>query len=219
VTTLQPNERTPKKARNARGEDTRERLLQAAVDLLWLHGYGSVTIDQLCERAGVQKGSFYHFFDSKLDLTAAAVRWNWDERRQQLDRIFSASVPAIERLTNYFANAYERQIGFQKETGQVLGCLYFCLGSEVTKHENVVSSLIGDIVKQIIRYYESALRDGVADGTVKVRDPAASAVTLFSYVEGCLTQARIRNDPEVVRHMGEAALRMIGAEPATTAPV
>src|SRR5579885_2466604 len=96
--------RTPRKARNARGVDTRERLLQAAIDLMWLHGYGSVTIDQLCERAGVLKGSFYHFFESKLELAAAAIQWHWEERRQQLDRIFSASVPALERLNNYFAN-------------------------------------------------------------------------------------------------------------------
>jgi len=214
MSALPLKQRTSRKAaQNARGADTRERLLRAGIDLLWLHGYGSVTIDQFCERAGVLKGSFYHFFDSKLDLTAAAVRWHWEERRQELDRIFSASVPAIERLTNYFANAYTRQVRFKRETGQALGCLYFCLGSEVSEQKNAVSSLIGDIVRRIIRYYESALRDGVADGTVKVRDPAAFAEMLFSYVEGSLTQARIRNDPEVVRQMGEAALRMIGAEP------
>lgn len=210
--------RTPKRARNARGVDTRERLLQAAIDLMWLSGYGSVTIDQLCERAGVLKGSFYHFFESKLDLAAAAVQWNWEERRHQLDAIFSASVPALQRLIHYFENAYERQVGFQKETGQVLGCLYFCLGSEVTKHDNAVSAVIRSITTQIVRYFESALRDGVADGTVKVRDPHAAAETLFSYVEGCLTQARIHNDPTVVREMGEAALRMIGAEPPAPVP-
>lgn len=211
------SQRTPKKARNARGVDTRERLLAAAVDLMWLHGYGSVTIDQLCERAGVLKGSFYHFFDSKLDLAAVAIAWNWEERRQQLDRIFSASVPPLERLINYFADCYERQVGFKKEAGRVLGCLYFCLGSEVTSQDNVVSATIRAIVGQLIRYFETALRDGMADGTIKVKNPTAMAQTLFSYVEGCLTQARIRNDVEVVQHMGEAGLRMIGAEPIAAA--
>jgi TetR/AcrR family transcriptional repressor of nem operon len=211
--TKNPDPKPRAKPVQARGADTRERLLKATVELMWLHGYGSVTIDQICENAGVLKGSFYRFFESKLDVASAALQWNWDARRQELDRIFSASVPPIDRLNAYFANAVERQTRFHGEHGNVLGCFYFCLGSEVTKHNTVVGATVVEIVRQLCRYFESAIRDAVADGLIQVKDPAAAASALFAYVEGCLTQARIRNDLDVVRHMGENGLRMIGAQP------
>jgi TetR/AcrR family transcriptional repressor of nem operon len=196
----------------ARGTDTRERLLKATVDLMWLHGYGSVTIDQICDHAGVLKGSFYRFFESKLDVACAALQLNWNIRRQELDGIFSASVAPLERLTGYFANALERQTRFHLETGQVMGCFYFCMGSEVTSHNNKMSATVSEIVRQICRYFESALREASGEGLIKIKDPAATAVSLFAYVEGCLTQGRIRNDLDIVRQMGESAMRMIGIE-------
>lgn len=42
-----------------RTSDAKERLLAAALDLIWERSYGSVTIDAICEKAGVKKGSFY----------------------------------------------------------------------------------------------------------------------------------------------------------------
>jgi len=36
-------------------------------------GYGVVTIDDICQRAGVKKGSFYYFFESKSALAVAAL--------------------------------------------------------------------------------------------------------------------------------------------------
>ena len=208
-----PDPKPRAKPVQARGADTRDRLLKATVELMWLDGYGSVTIDQICEKASVLKGSFYRFFESKLDVASAALQWNWDARRLELDRIFSASVPPLERLMAYFANAVERQQRFHGEHGNVLGCFYFCMGSEVTKHNNLVARTVGEIVRQLCRYFESAIRDAAGEGLIKVKDPAAAASALFAYVEGCLTQARIRNDLDVVRQMGENALRMIGVQP------
>jgi len=40
--------------------DTKEKLLQVAIDLIWNQRYGAAGVDQICERAGVNKGSFYN---------------------------------------------------------------------------------------------------------------------------------------------------------------
>ena len=51
-----------------RVSDAKERLMEAVLELIWTGSYGSTTIDQICEKAGVKKGSFYYFFDSKAEL-------------------------------------------------------------------------------------------------------------------------------------------------------
>lgn len=65
----------PKK--NQDKKSSRELLLEAATELIRTKGYSSTTVDDLCEKAGVSKGTFFHNFSSKEDLAvAAANRWS-----------------------------------------------------------------------------------------------------------------------------------------------
>lgn len=57
-----------------RVSDANERLIKAVAELIWTGSFGSTTIDQICAKAGVQKGSFYHFFDSKSDIAGLALQ-------------------------------------------------------------------------------------------------------------------------------------------------
>jgi TetR/AcrR family transcriptional regulator, transcriptional repressor for nem operon len=71
-----------------KSSDTKEKLLQVAFDLIWNQSYGSVSVDQICERARLNKGSFYHFFPSKSDLAVEAYEEHWREKQPEMDRIF-----------------------------------------------------------------------------------------------------------------------------------
>lgn len=65
----------PKKDQDKKS--SRELLLDAATELIRTSGYTSTTVDDLCERAGVSKGTFFHNFSSKEELAiAAANRWS-----------------------------------------------------------------------------------------------------------------------------------------------
>ena len=57
-----------------RTSDAKEKLLRVAFDLIWEQSYGAVSVDDICERANVKKGSFYYFFPSKSDLAVAASK-------------------------------------------------------------------------------------------------------------------------------------------------
>lgn len=52
---------------------SRDKLLDAALDTIRTKGYASTTVDDICQHAGVTKGSFFHHFKSKDDLALAAV--------------------------------------------------------------------------------------------------------------------------------------------------
>jgi TetR/AcrR family transcriptional repressor of nem operon len=60
-------------ARTQPPSETRAKLLDAARDVIRTKGYAGSTVDDICAAAGVTKGSFFHYFDSKEDLGVAAV--------------------------------------------------------------------------------------------------------------------------------------------------
>ena len=54
-----------------RTSDAKAKLLSVAFDLIHENSYGSVGVEQICQRAKVNKGSFYYFFKTKTDLVVA----------------------------------------------------------------------------------------------------------------------------------------------------
>ena len=54
--------------RQIQGQNSRDKLLDAATRLFHENGYQAVTVNDICEAAQLTKGAFYHHFDSKETL-------------------------------------------------------------------------------------------------------------------------------------------------------
>jgi TetR/AcrR family transcriptional regulator, transcriptional repressor for nem operon len=195
-----------------RVSDAKQRLMDAVLELIWQGSYGSTTIDQICEKSEVKKGSFYHFFESKSDLAAAALDADWEKQRVNLDAMFSPTVPPLERLKRFCDRGYQKQKDIKCQCGCVLGCPLFTLGSEVCTKEAKLHDKIKEILGHFHQYIESAIRDAHAAGEIDAPDAASKARMLFAYSEGLMTQARILNDVEVLCEMSEGMLAILGAK-------
>ncbi len=202
-----------------RTSDADDRLMTAALDLMWEESYGSVSIDDICKRADVKKGSFYYFFKSKAELAAAALEKLWrDDWKPRLDACFSSSVEPLERLENYLTSIYEKHSTHFKQAGHVLGCPVCSMGSEISTQEIDLSAKIREIVSRKRRYYESAIRDAMAEGTIGPGDPAQKAQAFACLIEGAVSQARIMNDPELLKPLPVAMLALLGVKSPASAP-
>lgn len=200
-----------------RKSDSRQHLISAAHELIWEYSYGAVTIEAICARARVKKGSFYYFFDSKADLAVASVNAWWDERRSLVEEIFQPANPPLERISMYLEFVVARQLDSYHSTGQVLGCPLFTLGSEICAQDERILTLIQEILVTGATYFESAIRDAVAAGHIESTDPKLKARQLWAFYEGTLTRARIENNPELLRNLCSDALSLIGARPSLAA--
>lgn len=91
----------PTKQNPERG-DARNRLLEAARDVIRTQGFTATTVDDLCKAAGVTKGAFFHHFENKEALGIAAAAY-WAETTSA----FFASAPyhghddPLDRLLAY----------------------------------------------------------------------------------------------------------------------
>jgi len=195
-----------------RVSDAKQRLMDAVLELLWTGSYGSTTIDQICVKAEVKKGSFYYFFESKAELAEAALDDGWQTKRIELDGIFSPMVPPLERIRKYCDFSYKYQVEIKKKYGRTLGCPQFCLGAEVSTQEDRLQKKIQQILDYKRRYLESAIRDAHAMGLINAPDPGAKARNILAYYEGLLTQARIQNDVEILRDTVGGIFALLGVK-------
>jgi TetR/AcrR family transcriptional regulator, transcriptional repressor for nem operon len=195
-----------------RTSDAKDRLMQAALDLLWAESYGTVTIDDICKRADVRKGSFYYFFPGKAELAVATLEHTWaTEWKPFLDQHLSLDKEPVARFRDYFSAILAKQTELAQQHGKVLGCPVFSMGNECScsAEQAAVSTAIREVFAKKRRYYEASLRDAVAAGAIEPCDPAEKATALFGLINGLVGQARVMNDLNILKSLPQLGLDLL----------
>jgi len=173
--------------------DTRTRLLNTALQLIWANSYGRVSVEEICEEAGAKKGSFYHFFKSKAELAKAALEKSWQDMRIDFDRIFSPAVSPLDRLRDYSTHSCNMQREMASTLGYVPGCPWTSLGSEQYSEDDGLREKANDLLLRLRKYFASAIRDALQEGTIRCSDYETKADEIFTYYTGANALARVSN--------------------------
>jgi TetR/AcrR family transcriptional regulator, transcriptional repressor for nem operon len=82
--------------------ESKAKLLDAALNVIRAKGYAATTVDDICQGAGVTKGSFFHHFKSKDDLALSAAAF-WSEMTEAFfaSAAYHRSDDPLERLLGY----------------------------------------------------------------------------------------------------------------------
>ncbi len=195
-----------------RTSDAKDKLLQVAFDLIWDNSYGAVSIDQICQKADVNKGSFYHFFRTKADLAIAAYEVHWRQKQPEMDRIFSPQVPPLERLSRWCDYIYQTQKVKAEKYGHICGCPYASVGVELATQDEKVRRKTEELIERNSKYVESAIAEAKREELVCVTDPRTAAQQVYSYALGLLLQAKIRNDLKMLLNLAPTIMKMLGAK-------
>lgn len=196
--------------------DTKERLLETAIELIWQSNYTCVGVNDICKQAGVTKGSFYHYFESKADLFCEASRHHWEEIKKELDAAFSPSHSALEQLDTLLCMVIEMQEARQKESGNpVSGCPFFTSGGQAGAGEEKIRIAAQEISGHALKYYAALVRNLKEENILNGNpDPMQIGRMLFQYVQGLLIYGRVYRSLEVVKvDLKEAIYRLIDIKP------
>lgn len=169
-----------------RSEETKARILEAAVKQFSVNGYNKASVDSICEQAGVSKGAFYHHFKTKQDVFLALL----DGWLQTFDQAIEASkdrpVPeTFQMMTEYFPYI------FQSASDNLPMFLEFML--QASRDETVWQASIAPY-RRYHKHFASLIKRGVAEGSFVDVDPNLAARLIVSAAMGLLLQSLL--DPE-----------------------
>ena len=185
-----------------RTSDAREKLIESAVELIHSRSYSEVGVNELCQHAGVKKGSFYHFFPSKQDLTLAALdRFTDMFRREFSGPAFAGDLSASERIQQVFEVMYNHQRTTFDATGHVWGCPVGNLALELSTQDEPIRQKVQQVFEMMEEMLEHVLREAVNKGDLPELDITITAQALLAYIEGVLLVSKTWNDPEIIRQL------------------
>ena len=149
-------------------------LLDKGMALLWSKGYNATSVNDIVKAAGIPKGSFYFYFNSKEDFTV-----------QALEKYFNAQVPLmLEILKNQMVPVKQRLIDFyqyridtlKNDLNCTMGCMACNLASEMAEHNEAIRKIIaskGELIKDhIAETIEEAQKNEEISNKIKARDLA-----------------------------------------------
>lgn len=122
---------------------TKERILDAAEEIMWKRSFHSVGLNEILQAVGVPKGSFYHWFESKehfgVELLKHYIAAATDEKNNALfsDEAKKAPMP---RLLGFL----ETSISKFEESDRRCPCLVLKLASEVTDLSEPMREVLAD---------------------------------------------------------------------------
>ena len=175
-------------AQQQRAEETRAHILQAGVESFAQNGYDATGVAEICQRAGVTKGGFYHHFPSKQALFLAL----FEQWLTVLDEQLAAFRAEAENVPDGFREM-AGMIGqvFEIASGQLPMFLDFW--SKAAHDPDVWKTIIAPY-RRYQTFFAQVIQEGIDEGTLRPVDPETAAQTLVSLAVGLLLQGTL--DPD-----------------------
>jgi TetR/AcrR family transcriptional regulator, transcriptional repressor for nem operon len=201
-----------------RTSDARQRILDAACELMLTRSFGAVGVADICARADVRKGSFYYFFESKQALTLAAIDAHWQRQREGWLAILQTAHPALDRLRRLLEETAATQRAAQEARGMVSGCALANLALELSTQDHVVQARLQEIFAEQIALVEVTLQNAAAEGTLAAASAThAVARAIVAQMEGMVLFAKLGNDPDILDDLWRQTLRLLQVAEAVSA--
>jgi TetR/AcrR family transcriptional repressor of nem operon len=183
--------------RHEHREHTRTRIVRSARTLFNRHGFEGVSIDGLMAHAGLTRGGFYTYFQSKSELYAEAIALSLAEtpwsRWKGVSVDFAADDAARQVVRIYLSREHFDDID--------ASCPMVALPSDVARSEPAVKQAFESVFKAMVGLFDESLRrEGPPD--------RARALAIAGICVGGMTVARALEDHDLADALREATMKI-----------
>ena len=186
-----------------KGQETRQRIVDAAADLIFEQGVAHTTIEDVRAAADVSSSQLYHYFDDKPALVRAVIDHQADTIVGGQQTFDLSSLDGLRAWRDWV-------IEHQRELNCSGGCPIGSLGSELAETDPEARAQVSDGFKRWEAAIQSGLREMHARGRLTPdADPDTLALALLAALQGGLLLTQIQRDTKPLEAALDAMLELV----------
>jgi AcrR family transcriptional regulator len=168
-----------------RSQETRERILDAALRVFADHGYDGASVTQICEHAGVSKGALYHHYPTKQAVFLALLE-HW----------LASVVVGLEALREGQTDVAELLLQMAEFSQQIFNAadgrlpMFLEFWSQASHDPTIWKATVAPY-RRYRDYFASLVQEGIASGSLRDVDPEVAAHLIVSIALGLLLQGML----------------------------
>jgi TetR/AcrR family transcriptional repressor of nem operon len=176
---------------------TKQKLLDAAEELMLAKGYTATSVDEVCESAGLTKGSFFHYFEGKEHLGRVVAERFFSSRKQFFrEAPFRQKKDALDRVLGYI----DFLIAMSCDPSGGKGCLLGTFVQELSETHPQIRSVCAACFSEQAEFLKEDLEQAKVKYAPGARwSPLSLAEHMIAVVQGAIILAKAKQDREVIR--------------------
>ncbi|SJL84316.1 HTH-type transcriptional repressor NemR [Vibrio palustris] len=171
--------------------DTKQHILDVGYQIVAKKGFTGMGLSELLKAAGIPKGSFYHYFQSKEQFGETLLQRYFDDYLARVESLFKSSDGNYYQNLMRFWQYWVENNRYLCESGQ---CLVVKLASEVSDLSEAMRQVMVNGTHQAIQLIAACIEKGKQAGDIQVNDSQALAEYLYEYWLGSCLMNKIRQD-------------------------
>lgn len=183
-----------------------EEVLEKAMHLFWEKGFEPTSIADLIEGTGINRGSLYNAFGGKQALfEKVLLKYDRDKRRTLLAQLEALDDPK-KAICDFFDNIVADTLS---DTGKK-GCFLINTASKIAAHDEQVSEIITNGLREIEAFFRRSVEVGQARGVFcKELNPENTAKALMAFLVAIRVLGRGAYSDAALKTIADEAKRLI----------
>ncbi|MRN53973.1 TetR/AcrR family transcriptional regulator [Paenibacillus monticola] len=174
----------------SKGQATRNRIVEAAADLMSERGIGRTSVEDVQRLAKVSASQLYHYFSDKKELVRAVIA-------HQTEAVLDAQQPYLSKLDSFEALQSWRDLIIEIQTQRQCktGCPIGSLVGEISETEEEARSELVSCFAQWEAEISRGLHEMYNRGELRSEsNPASLALALLTALQGGLLLSQVRRE-------------------------
>jgi len=137
-----------------KGERRKQELLDIAYRMFISKGYENTSVDDIIEAAGIAKGTYYYYFESKEQMLEEVIGMMIDKETGEASAILSAPVPVPQKIVGIIAS-----IRPAPDEEPIEGALM--RPENIIMHQKIKRRLVDKVVPLLVKVVEEGIGQGI----------------------------------------------------------